>query len=108
MKLTTVTLATALGLTSSALDGGDQKEFDRLGIYASILGRAAACDIDTANDEERVTRWIDRNAADHRERAVRRILFALGLEQHAASQRSGYSIESCTEIRSRYHALDLP
>lgn len=107
MKLTTVTLVTALGLSSSALDG-DQERVDRLGIYASVLGRAAACDIDTANDRERVTRWIDRNAADYRERAVRHILFALGLEQHADSQRSGYSIASCAQIRSQYHALDLP
>lgn len=107
MKIASLTLAAALGLTSSALDGSDQKG-ELLGVYASILGRAAACDIDTEVDRERVARWIDRNAADHRERAVRRILFALGLEQHAASQRSGYSIDSCTEIRSRYHALDLP
>lgn len=107
MKYVALTFATALGLSTGAWDGGEHTT-ERLGVYASILGRAAACNIDTQRDAERVAQWIDRVSAGDRDRSVRMILFAMGLEQHAESQRSGYSIETCTEIRDRYQALDLP
>lgn len=80
---------------------------DRMTSYATIIGRAIGCGVDTAAQTRRVNLWLDASFTVE-QRKVYLPTFAAGMQTHAQAQRSGRSPDSCSAVRDQFTRVRWP
>ena len=77
--------------------------------YAVILGRAAACGINTQEASKRVGKWFDNTfQIDSSTHTTYLKIFIYGIERHAIEQKEGRSPDSCSNILKTYPTITWP
>ena len=80
---------------------------DRMTSYATIIGRAIGCGVDTAAETRRVGLWLDATFTGE-QRKVYLPTFAAGMKMHAQAQRAGSSPDSCATVRDQFARVHWP
>ncbi len=75
---------------------------DKMASYATLLGRAAACNINIESEIEKVgfwmDSWFDSLNIQNKERSMYLLTFMNGTEFHAKQQLSGQSPDNCEQV----------
>ena len=101
-----VTILPVVFWYSTAYAASDQ-DIDMLTTYTTILGRAAACGIDTKKPGKRVGKWMDRTFSPE-ERVTYLKIFAIGVAYAAQMQSEGQSPDSCFDVRRTLDGFPWP
>lgn len=97
------TLAINLLLPNAAISA-TEGDIDKLTTYASIMGRAVGCGINTEKEMGKVGAWMD-SAFDLESKPMFMLLFMQGVQMNAQTQMSGNSPDSCSDISKSYSKM---
>ncbi|MGY6274994.1 hypothetical protein [Methylomonas sp. MgM2] len=96
-------------LFNSLAIAASSSDTDKLTSYAVILGRAAACGIDTTDASSRVGGWMDRVfPPGSQDQIIFLPIFMEGMRYHAQQQASGNSPDSCSAVRRAFDGMPWP
>lgn len=82
-------------------------EIDRLTTYATLLGRAAACNVPSAAGAQRVGQWLERRVPAHQRQQWLGVMVG-GMHRAAADQQQGRSPDSCAQVRRALAGVAWP
>ena len=81
---------------------------DRMTTYSVVLGRAIGCGIDMQPQLKRVGAWFDSEFPLGPSKTTYMAIMAEGMKQHAQSQRSGSSPDSCATVSKQIGRFPWP
>lgn len=86
-----------------------EADIDKMTTYATVLGRAIGCGINTDSAMKRVGRWMDKTfPPGSRDQQIYLPIFMEGVKHHAEQQRAGSSPDSCSELRKTFNTFPWP
>ena len=100
---------TSSGTPAGAVTGGLYDEIDRVSTYAVLIGRGAACGVDTRAAASRVGVWLDRVAPPGSEAQLTLLpMFMRQSHYHAQQQASGRSPDDCASVARAIRSYPWP
>lgn len=98
-----------LSLVGNQSFAASSDDIDKLTTYATILGRAAACGIDTSDAVARVGAWMDmRFPPGSDDQKIYLPIFIEGARHHAIQQSNGNSPDSCSTVQYQFNKVPWP
>lgn len=92
-------LASVALLAPTAALSADPADVDRLTTYATLLGRAIGCGLETQEASREIGRWMDKRfPPGSSDQKTYLPIFMTGVQYHAEQQRGGHSPDSCSEV----------
>lgn len=86
-------------LAPGAALSADPADVDRLTTYATLLGRAIGCGLQTDQASRDIGGWMDKKfAPGSSDQRTYLPIFMAGVQYHAEQQRNGKSSDTCTEV----------
>lgn len=99
MRIALATLCTALLCVSSA-SAIEDAVYDQLTGFTTVVGRAAACDIDVSDVQVELIGWVNREFGEERQLGFD--LYLMGLTMSAKAQQEGTSGVDCNQVALDY------
>lgn len=84
-------------------------DVDRLTTYATLLGRAVGCGLNTSSEAARVGDWMDQRflpGSDDQQTYLP--IFMAGVQENARRQSQGESPDSCASVKEQYSLVKWP
>jgi hypothetical protein len=85
-----------------------QADIDKLTTYATILGRASACGLESDGPSRRVGAWVDRTFSSGEDRKMAIGIFTQGAQYAAQMQAKGRTPDSCAEVTRSFRSMPWP
>lgn len=100
-KITAIAVTGVLGILTNVMAQDIRKESLMVTSYASVLGRAKACDQDVSAEVTCIEKWMD-TAFVGEERARQAMVFTNALNYNDSQQRKGISQVNCSEALKEF------
>ncbi len=93
----------------SSVYAASNADIDKMTSYATLIGRAIACGVDTTYAMKRVGKWMDRTfPPGSKDQRIYLPIFAGGVKYHAQQQASGNSPDTCSQIKRVFPTVNWP
>ncbi|HEJ2459234.1 TPA: hypothetical protein SLZ51_003659 [Vibrio cholerae] len=112
MNVVPLNVSTSINSVKKEVINDETVLTDKMASYATIIGRAAACGVDTENELRMVGKWIDSWFDDlnvsTKMRTMYLSIFMQGTEYHMNQQLSGNSPDSCQSAIKAFNTVNWP